>query len=120
MLIDEAVAMITILDGYPSFKTGVTDVDDAADSDTGLSQNYPNPFHGSTTISFKVMNQGQTALKVHDLMGREVAVLFDGFAEARTTYTVDFDGTSLPEGVYIYTLQSGNEVNIMKKMIITR
>ncbi len=119
MLIDEAIAMITILDGYPIFKTGIADEEGPA-GEMVLGQNYPNPFTGSTTISFTLEHQNRTTLTVYNAMGKEVSTLFDGTAEANTPYTLVFDGLSLPEGVYFYQLRSGNEVNIMKKMILIR
>jgi hypothetical protein len=119
MLIDEAVAMIDILDLYPFFKTGIADTETPG-GDAGLSQNYPNPFSGSTTVSFTLEKRDRATLKVYNSMGKEIASLFDGVAEANVSYTVDFDGVDLPEGVYFYKLQSGNEISIMKKMILIR
>jgi len=42
---------------------------------------------------------------VHDLLGKEIAVLVNGYQEAGV-YTTQFDGSSLSSGIYIYKLQA--------------
>jgi len=39
----------------------------------GLSDNYPNPFNPSTTISYQIPQDGLITLKVYDALGREVS-----------------------------------------------
>jgi hypothetical protein len=51
----------------------------------------------------------QTTLKVYDILGREVAVLVDGFIPAGR-HQVTFDASQLTSGVYMYRLQSGTQV----------
>ncbi len=38
---------------------------------------YPNPFSTSATISYRISERSHVTLKIHDLMGNEVAVLVD-------------------------------------------
>lgn len=73
-----------------------------------LFQNYPNPFNPSTTIEFMLPNNGLTTLKVYDFLGREVRVLVNEYRTAGIVHRVEFDGTGLSSGVYIYKLESGN------------
>jgi len=47
-----------------------------------LYQNYPDPFNPSTMIQFTVPSDGRAILKVYNMLGQEVATLFDGIAEA--------------------------------------
>ena len=83
-----------------------------------LDQNYPNPFNPSTRISFKLPASGNSSLKVYDVLGREVAVLINGYLTAGY-HTVSFDGTSLTSGMYIYILRnSGNSIS--RKMILLK
>ena len=73
-----------------------------------LEQNYPNPFNPATVIRFTVAAPSPegarglygVSLRVYDLLGREVAVLVN---EEKPTgsYTVRFDGSRLPSGVYL-------------------
>jgi len=69
-----------------------------------LISNYPNPFTGSTVITFNTAG-GHTLIQVMDTMGRVIANLTDKEYTAGT-YTVVFDGQSLPTGVYYARLQN--------------
>jgi hypothetical protein len=80
--------------------------------------NYPNPFNGKTTIAFIVYESNKTILSVYNMLGEEVATIFEGNAQAGNDYKVEFDAGTLPKGVYFYHLQSG-KVNAVKKMVYT-
>ena len=72
-----------------------------------LKQNYPNPFNPATTIAYDVANPSDVRLVVHDLLGREVAVLVDK-RQAPGRYEVTFDASGLASGVYLYTLRASD------------
>lgn len=83
-----------------------------------LKNNYPNPFNPSTTIEYEVMNAGMVTLTVYNVLGQVVAVLQNGYQQAGV-YTVQFDGTGLTSGVYLYELAAGS-TKITKKMILNK
>jgi hypothetical protein len=83
-----------------------------------LNQNYPNPFNPSTKISFSLATSGYTSLKVYNILGKEVASLFAGNAEAGRMYNVNFDAKSITSGMYFYKLQSGNKTEVKKFTIL--
>lgn len=83
-----------------------------------LKQNYPNPFNPITKISFSVAKDGYTTLKIFNMLGEEVATLFNGNADAGKLYVVEFSGSNLPSGVYISRLHSGNDIQTMKMMLM--
>ena len=64
-----------------------------------LHPNYPNPFNPGTEIPVELHVSGHCRLQVLDLMGKETAVLHDGFLEAGS-HRFTFDGRALPSGVY--------------------
>ena len=96
---------------------GITPVSNIADK-FSLSQNYPNPFNPTTTINFSIPKSGFVALKVFDVLGREVATLVNE-TKVAGNYTVDFDGSGLSSGVYFYRIEAGDFIS-MKKMMLTK
>ena len=69
-----------------------------------LISNYPNPFASSTVITFTTAG-GHTLVQIMDTTGRVIANLTDKEYTAGT-YTVVFNGESLPTGVYYARLQN--------------
>jgi photosystem II stability/assembly factor-like uncharacterized protein len=82
-----------------------------------LSQNYPNPFNPSTTISWQSPVGSWQTLKVYDLLGREVATLVDEYKPAGR-YEVEFDGSKLSSGAYLYKLTAGEFTSVKKLMLL--
>lgn len=66
---------------------------------------YPNPFNSKTNIRYDLPVSGSASLCIFDLLGREVAVLREGFVKAGT-HAVEFDGSLLPSGVYFVRLDA--------------
>jgi hypothetical protein len=83
-----------------------------------LKQNYPNPFNPVTTIKYSIKYDGLVTLKIYDILGTEVKILVNENKEAGN-YTVSFNASSLPSGVYFYKIKSGKFVDV-KKMILLK
>jgi hypothetical protein len=84
-----------------------------------LGQNYPNPFNPSTVIEFVVPMSGHATMKVYNVLGQEVATLFDGNAEAGRINSTRFDASNLPSGLYFYTLKSAG-TSETKRMLLMK
>jgi len=84
-----------------------------------LSQNYPNPFNPATMIRFTVPESGNVKLRVFDILGRQVAELFNNLVEAGQIREVPFDGTRLASGVYFYSLEFGAQ-RLTRHMVLVR
>lgn len=82
-----------------------------------LKQNYPDPFNPSTTIQFTVPDAGKATLEVYNILGQEVATLFDGNANGGQNYLVVFDGTRLSSGVYFTRLEFGGKSQLIKMVL---
>ena len=85
-----------------------------------LEQNYPNPFNSGTKIVFAIPATGikqAVSLRVYDILGREVATLFND-QELPGTYDATFDGTGLASGIYFYRLQAGSFVETKKCVLL--
>ena len=76
--------------------------------------NYPNPFNPRTNIIYSVKEAGLVQLKVYDLLGREIAILVNENKNPGN-YSILFDGSNLPSGIYIYTIKV-NDFTAVKKM----
>ena len=72
-----------------------------------LSSNFPNPFHGSTTINWTNPSQGPVMVRVFDVAGRAVATLSNG-SKASGHSSAKFDGSKLKSGIYTVRLTAGN------------
>jgi hypothetical protein len=95
-----------------------TSVNESAPKVFELQQNYPNPFNPETRVRFSVETTGKTTLRMHNLIGQEVATLFDGVAEAGRYYDVKFSGAKLTSGVYFYKLENGKNSALKKLMLV--
>ncbi len=83
-----------------------------------LHQNYPNPFNPATTILFKVPNHGRALLKVYNMLGQEVAELFNDIVEPGKYYDARFDAKNLSSGIYLARLSFDNEQLMMKMTLM--
>jgi endo-1,4-beta-xylanase len=108
--ISAATALGQAKDGLKAAIDGLVKVESGVELDSGnqpkafaLMQNYPNPFNPTTDIKYSVPEKGYVSLKVYDLLGVEVATLFDGVRQAGS-YVATFDGRGLTSGIYIYRI----------------
>jgi endo-1,4-beta-xylanase len=95
------------VEGLVKIVTGVETPDNGSPKSFVLGQNYPNPFNPATWINYSVPQNGYISLKVYNLLGEEVATLFEG-SQLAGNYVVSFDGTQLVNGVYLYQLKANN------------
>lgn len=83
-----------------------------------MSQNYPNPAVGSTTISYELETASENVvLNVYDMTGKLVKTVDQG-NQAAGAYTVTLDVNEFPAGDYIFSL-SANGTDLTKKMTIS-
>jgi beta-xylosidase len=85
---------------------GPTSIENAKDNipiGFNLYENYPNPFNPTTVIRYQMPIRSDVSLKVYDLLGREIATLFEGVREPGI-YEAIFDGSKLSSGVYFCRL----------------
>lgn len=72
-----------------------------------LDQNYPTPFNPTTKISYIIAQLAFVALKVYDIVGRDVQTLIKEFQQF-DRYSFNFYSIRPASGVYFYKLQAGN------------
>ena len=84
-----------------------------------LFSNYPNPFNPSTNIQFSVAKDGFATVKVFNILGQEVARLFEGIARSGNKINVTFNASNLSSGVYIAQLEQ-NGMKASQRMILMK
>jgi hypothetical protein len=57
-------------------------------------------------------------LKIYDVLGNELATLINEEKSAGN-YSIEFDASNIPSGVYFYTLQAGEFIQT-KKMVLMK
>ncbi|MBO6574897.1 MAG: M36 family metallopeptidase [Rhodothermales bacterium] len=77
--------------------------------ETVLNANFPDPFNGSTTLSFSIPTAGPVRLTAHDMLGRHIATLVDDTRDAGS-HSVMLDASTWASGVYLVRLDTGTEV----------
>jgi aminopeptidase N len=102
------------------------DVDETADlpESPTLLQNYPNPFNPVTTVSFLLPERSRVRLRVCNLIGEEIVVLYEGTADPGGR-SADWDASSYPSGVYlgellVEPLSGRTGYRSVKKMLLLR
>ena len=82
-----------------------------------LGQNNPNPFSEQTSIEVRIPNDVKTAfLCIYDMNGKQIDKIV---IDERGTTRISILGTSLTEGMYLYSLIADGKVASTKKMILT-
>ena len=82
-----------------------------------LSQNFPNPFNPTTNIRFTLPEASNVKLKVFNTLGEEVANLTNRMFEAGV-HNVSFDASNFISGVYFYSIEANNFVQVRKMMLL--
>ncbi|MGE0019902.1 MAG: T9SS type A sorting domain-containing protein [Draconibacterium sp.] len=79
--------------------------------------NYPNPFSAKTTIQFQTTSFEKVSLVVSDQTGRTIRTLVNETLPSGN-HQYDFDGSSLPHGIYMYQLKVGNNISFGKMSLL--
>ena len=86
-------------------------------NDYKLYQNYPNPFNPTTKISYKINNEGYVTVQVYNLVGQVIKVLVSE-VQSPGRYEVEFDGSELTSGVYLYKLQINGYTSVKRMTLL--
>jgi len=74
---------------------------------SGLSVSaYPNPFNPVTRVTYTLEESTVVTVSIFDLLGREVALLVDGW-QSPGVHELVFDGSDQPTGTYVVVVSTG-------------
>lgn len=96
--------------------TGITE-ETLPPGEFALFHNYPNPFNPETEIGFLLPEGGEVKLTVYSALGREISVLYSGFAE-KGSHKVRFSAESLSSGAYYASLSYKGSVRSIKMLYL--
>ena len=89
-------------------------------------ENYPNPFHSSTTLSYSSKYPIQNAeIKIFNIKGQLVRVLHTVSSSPRRPVSVTWDGTDeygnkVSSGLYFYQVKNGDEIIGTNKCLLIK
>ena len=86
-------------------------------SSTELHQNFPNPFHGTTQLSYTLESPAWIELKVYDPLGRELETVSRGFQNAGN-HQLEFNAQNFSSGLMILKLNVDGRALPAKKMVM--
>jgi CubicO group peptidase (beta-lactamase class C family) len=82
-----------------------------------LGQNYPNPFNPSTTIEYALPKPEHVNITIYTMLGQTIETIIDKRMPLGH-HQVEFNGQSLPSGVYFYRLEAGEYVQTRKMLLV--
>src|SRR5690625_1878765 len=89
-----------------------------------LSQNYPNPWRGSTTIRFRIPVRSAVVIEVFDVIGRRVETLVQDSSLEAGVHQMQWNASRLSGGVYIcrmvVTEESGGRFMQSRQMTLLK
>lgn len=98
----------------------IKQISDLIPRDFSLKQNYPNPFNPNTIITYNIpSNNTNIKLIIYDALGKEIKILVNE-KQGAGSYSVDFEATSLPSGVYFYILEADGNFIDSKRMVLIK
>lgn len=84
-------------------------------NETQLDQNRPNPFKGITTIEYRLpLKANNASLTIYNMDGKQIK----SFQLNDRSGNVDFDGSNLTPGTYLYSLNANGQQLAQQKMVV--
>ena len=97
-------------------QVGIAD-DNAVPYRFALQPIYPNPFNASANVRYSLDKPGTVSMKVFNLLGQEVATLYDGY-QAAGEHTIRWRPDGISSGLYFVKLASNNQSSARRVMLL--
>lgn len=82
-----------------------------------LYQSYPNPFNPTTRIRYALPADTHVQLVIYNMLGRRIAIPVNERQRAGY-HSIDFDGTGISSGIYIYQIKAGEYIQSRRMTLI--
>ncbi|MBA7562498.1 hypothetical protein ES708_04150 [subsurface metagenome] len=82
-----------------------------------LGRNYPNPFNPVTTIPLYIPVTSRVTIEIYTILGQKTGVILDEMLP-RGQYSVKYDASDLPSGLYLYHMSAGSFYDTGKMMLM--
>ena len=87
-----------------------------------LSDNFPNPFNSTTSISYYLYVDSKVQMSIYDVLGNQIITLVDDFEDQGNKLVFwngkDDNGIDLVSGSYIYTLNINGHLQSSKMTLL--
>jgi len=97
--------------------SGINPVSGVIPTEYNLFQNYPNPFNPETKISFDIPKIQLVTIKIYDILGREVLLLFNSELNSGR-YEIRYNASDLNSGIYYCYLYTKEYTSVKKMLLI--
>jgi len=84
-----------------------------------LYQNYPNPFNPKTSIEYQVSLPSYIKLSIYNILGQKLQTLVSQ-TQSVGNYTVQWDASNFPSGIYYYRLSTKQGFVQTRKMVVLK
>lgn len=105
----------------PQIENMVTGIDDELVSINTIQfdffPNYPNPFNANTIVSYQLKIPSPVKIKVYDLLGNVVSILYEGRKEVGYHHLV-WDASNVSSGIYMLSIETNQGIKTQKCIII--
>jgi len=78
---------------------------------------YPNPFNASANVQYSLDKPGNITMKAFNILGQEVATLYDGFQVAGE-HTIRWRPEGISSGLYFISLASNNLSSVQRVLLL--
>ena len=85
--------------------------------DYNLFRNYPNPFNGTTNITYYLPENTKVKITVHNTLGQEVSLLCDETKE-KGSHSIRFNPEKLSSGIYFFRMDAGKYSKTNKMVLL--
>lgn len=84
-----------------------------------LEKIYPNPFNPTTKIEFSISKSSKVAVKIYDIMGKEIETLTDK-NYSQGNYEISWNAKNFASGVYFVTFYINDNLQESRKISLVR